>query len=462
MFSKHTPLEAGIQYYSTNLKAPYVSFREALLKGLAPDGGLYMPLHLPRLNAAELETLSGITYPELASVILGRLIGNEISIDDLSELCNTVYTFDIPLEHVYGKTYLMRLDQGPTASFKDFAALLMGQMMQHFLNIDNKHIIILTATSGDTGSAVANAFYGLKNIRVLILFPAGEITEMQRKQMTTFNNNIKVIEIDGKFDDCQRLVKSAFMDASLTRFNLSSANSINIGRLLPQSVYYFRAWSQLSGNPGDQAVFSVPSGNFGNLAGGLIAQKMGLPVKRFVISTNENDEVPLFLRTGEYKPVIPSRNCISSAMNVGHPSNLARIISLYNGRMDENGEILIEPDLNNMRKDLFAASVSDQETRKTIGTFYREYGKLLEPHGAVAWFGLQEYLKNYSENSGKDLLYICLETAHPAKFREEISSVLKIKLKLPDSLLKIEFRNEEYISLENNYDTLRKFITQNY
>jgi threonine synthase len=455
-------LEPEIQYYSTNLKAPNVSFREALLKGLAPDGGLYMPLHLPQLDPRELEALSGTTYPELASAILGRLIGKEISTDDLAEICNTIYTFDIPLEHVYGRTYVMRLDQGPTASFKDFAALLMGRLMQHFLHIDNKHIVILTATSGDTGSAVANAFYGLKNIRVIILFPAGEITEMQRKQMTTFNDNIKVIEIDGKFDDCQRLVKSAFMDPLLTRFNLSSANSINIGRLLPQSVYYFRAWSHLSGKAGDQAVFSVPSGNFGNVAGGLIAQRMGLPVKRFVISTNENDEVPLFLRTGKYKPIIPSRNSISSAMNVGHPSNLARIISLYNGRMDEKGEILKEPDLMSMRNDLFAISVSDHATRKTIGTFYTQYGKLLEPHGAVAWAGLQEYLKSDPDNSAKDPLCICLETAHPAKFREEINNVLKIKLKLPDSLSGIEFRNEEYISLENKYESLRNYITQYY
>ena len=192
----------------------------------------------------------------------------------------------------------MRLDQGPTASFKDFAALLMGRLMQHYLSIDNKHITILTATSGDTGSAVANAFYGLKNIRVIILFPAGEVTDMQRKQMTTFNENIQVIEINGKFDDCQRLVKQAFMDPSLSGLNLSSANSINIGRLLPQSVYYFYAWAQLSGKTGSQAVFSVPSGNFGNLAGGLIAKRMGLPVKSFVISTNENNEVPCFLRPG--------------------------------------------------------------------------------------------------------------------------------------------------------------------
>jgi threonine synthase len=462
MSRRERALEAGTQYYSTNINSPHVSFREALLKGLAPDGGLYMALHLPKLTDGELEALLNKKYPALASEILGKIIGNEIIKEDLVNICNDIYNFSIPLENVFDRTWLMRLDQGPTASFKDFAALLMGRLMQYFLNIDNHHILILTATSGDTGSAVANAFHGLKNISGIILFPSGEVTEMQRKQMTTFRDNIRVIEIDGKFDDCQKLVKKAFTDPSLAGLNLSSANSINIGRLLPQSLYYFWAWAQVSEKTSDEAVFSVPCGNFGNVAGGLIAQRMGLPVRRFVISTNENDEVPLFLSTGDYKAVSPSRNCISSAMNVGHPSNLARIISLYRGRMDEKGHISKPPDLKRMRKELFGISVSDQETRKTIDSFYRQSGKLLEPHGAVAWFGLQEYKKSLSEHDANSQLCICLETAHPAKFREEVSNVLKIKMELPESLANIEFRNEEYISLENNYDLLKRFIIQNY
>jgi threonine synthase len=455
-------LEEGTQYYSTNHKASLVSFRKALLKGLAPDAGLYMPLHLPRFNSVELEAVSDMTYPELATEIIGRIIGKEISRDDLRNICNEIYTFTIPLEHVSGKNYLMHLDQGPTASFKDFAALLMGRMMQHFLILEERHITILTATSGDTGSAVANAFHGLKNIKALILFPSGEVTEMQRKQMTTFHDNIQVIEIDGKFDDCQRLVKTAFMDPRLSGFNLSSANSINIGRLLPQSVYYFWAWAQLSCKTGDELIFSVPCGNFGNLAGGIIARIMGLPVRRFIISTNENDEVPLYLQTGEYKPVTPSRNCISSAMNVGHPSNLARIISIYGGTTDENGAILKSPDLVRMRHDFSAARISDEKTRETIGSFYNKYGKILEPHGAVAWAGLQEYIQGHTDPGQKDVFCISLETAHPAKFSDEIRSVLKIEPELPESLRKIESRTEDYISLENNYDYLKKFIIQNY
>jgi threonine synthase len=330
--------------------------------------------------------------------------------------------------------------------------------MQYFLSLGNRHLTILTATSGDTGSAVANAFYGLKNISVIILFPAKEVTGMQRKQMTTLNDNISVISIDGKFDDCQRLVKKAFVDPDLSAVPLSSANSINIGRLLPQSVYYFYAWSRLAASVDEKAVFSVPSGNFGNLMGGLIAKKMGLPVEKFIISTNQNDEVPYFLRTGIYKSIVPSINCISSAMNVGHPSNLARIVALYNGMMNEAGIIQRQPDMKRMRNELFGVSVSDDQTRGTIADLFNDYGVMLEPHGAIAWQGLKEYL---SENELKDAgerLYIALETAHPAKFPEELRKIIKTDPLLPDSLAGIEEKSENYIALDNNYDMLRDFI----
>jgi len=462
MFRNNSSLEQQNKYYSTNLRISVASFREALLKGLAPDGGLYMPVHFPLFSESELEAFSELTYHELASEIIGRFIGTEISREVLSEICKEVYNFSIPLEHISERSYIMRLDQGPTASFKDFAALAMGRLMQYFLQKEKKHILILTATSGDTGSAVANAFYGLENIRAIILFPSGEVSEIQRKQITTFGNNIQAIEVNGKFDDCQRLVKRAFLDESLKELNLSSANSINIGRLLPQSVYYFWAWARLSGKPFEEFVFSVPSGNFGNLTGGLIAMKAGLPVKCFVISTNENNEVPEFLKTGIYNPVSPSRNCISSAMNVGHPSNLARIVSMYGGIMDENGLIHNAPDLEKMRIDLYGASFSDQETRQAIISFYRHYKILLEPHGAVAWLGLQEYLKNHPPANEMDTFNVCLETAHPSKFTEEIRTLLNIELNHPDSLTHIEARIEEYISLENNYEVLKEFLIRNY
>jgi threonine synthase len=330
--------------------------------------------------------------------------------------------------------------------------------MQHYLAIHSHHLTILTATSGDTGSAVANAFYGLKNVNVIILFPVDEVTIMQRKQMTTLHDNIKVIAINGKFDDCQQLVKKAFLDPSLSRLPLSSANSINIGRLLPQSVFYFYAWSRLSENVSDKAVFSVPSGNFGNLMGGLIADKMGLPVKQFIVSTNENNEVPEFILTGNYKPISPSKNCISSAMNVGHPSNLARIIALYDGMMDETGKIIKTPDLKKMRKDIFAVSVTDKETRVIIKDIYKQYKILLEPHGAVAWYGINEYLRLNSNSVSENQLYISLETAHPAKFPEEFRKIINVDPLLPSSLIDIDEKTENYFTLENNYKMLKDFL----
>ena len=280
--------------------------------------------------------------------------------------------------------------------------------------------------------------------------------------MTTLQKNINVIAIDGKFDDCQRLVKLAFLDPDLSDRSLTSANSINIGRLLPQSVYYFYAWSKLTSGPDEKVIFSVPSGNFGNLMGGLIARRMGLPVKQFIISTNENNEVPEFLRTGNYKSIDPSKNCISSAMNVGHPSNLARIVSFYNGTMDEAGNILTPPDLLKMREDLFAVSVTDEETRNTIEDAYRKYNLLLEPHGAIAWKGIREYSNlNRDSITGKPL-FLSLETAHPAKFSDEIRQILNFEPELPVSLESLENKPEQFFSMENSYGSLKDFILKNY
>jgi threonine synthase len=451
------------KFYSTNLKASPVTFKEALLKGLATDGGLYMPLEIPEFSESDLISLFSGDYPSVAAEVLDKFIGDEIEKDELLTICKEIYTFSIPIERIYSNKYILRLDQGPTASFKDFAALFMGKMMQYYLQSGNQFITILTATSGDTGSAVANAFHGLDNIRVVILFPEGEVTEIQRKQMTTLGQNITAIGIRGKFDDCQYLVKRAFMDTDLSGLKLSSANSINIGRLLPQSVYYFWAWSRLASGPDEKVIFSVPCGNFGNLAGGLIARKMGLPVKKFIISTNENKEVPEFLKTGKYFKIDPSLNCISSAMNVGHPSNLARIIAIYGGRMDETGTILKMPDLEKMNRDFYSVSVNDEITRETIAECFAEYRIITEPHGAVAWFGLQSYLKSYpGEADAPEPISISLETANPAKFREEINRIIKFSPPVPESLSKIAGKNEEYISLDNNYDNFKEFLIKNY
>jgi len=452
----------SVKYYSTNLRSPEVTFREALLKGLAPDGGLYLPSEFPLISRKEMESFSDKEYYEIAFDFLNKIIGKEIKEQDLLDLCRDAYYFDVPLEKVYDRKYIMRLDRGPTASFKDFAARMMSRLMQHYLALNNQHLTILTATSGDTGSAVANAFYGLPNINVIILFPGSEVTGMQRKQMTTLENNIKVIAINGKFDDCQRLVKNAFIDPTLSHIPLSSANSINIGRLLPQSVYYFYAWSRLAESVDEKALFSVPSGNFGNLMGGLIAQKMGLPVKKFILSTNDNNEVPEFLRTGIYKSINPSKNCISSAMNVGHPSNLARIIALYGGIMTEAGIIHKEPDMISMREELFGVSVSDEETKITIADIFRNHNILLEPHGAIAWRGIMEYLSlNEGYNSDKQLC-ISLETAHPAKFPDALRQIINIDPPLPESLIGMEERTENYLELDNNYEMLKEFILKQF
>lgn len=448
-------------YYSTNLSSPDVSFREALLKGLAPDGGLYMPRQLPAFSEDELLSLCEKNYPEIAAQILGNLIGGEAGMEEIAEICHEIYDFEIPVEPVDGKFNIIRLDRGPTASFKDFAALFMSRMMQYFLSIENQHIIILTATSGDTGSAVANAFHGMKNIRVIILFPSDEVTDLQRKQMTTLHDNIQVIAIDGKFDDCQFMVKKAFMDPTLAGMKLSSANSINIGRLLPQSVYYFWAWSRICTAKTEEITVSVPSGNFGNLAGGLTAWQMGLPVKKFIVSTNENDEVPEYFRTGIYSAISPSRKCISSAMNVGHPSNLSRIVAMFGGIMTEKGEFRKIPDLNRMREIMHAVSVSDSETRETIRTCYNLTGTILEPHGAVAWKGLEKFLVSNGLPSDEKLCCI-LETAHPAKFMDEIRKFADIGFVLPESLKRAISGDEEYVSLENDYNAFRDFLIKNY
>lgn len=449
----------SIRYFSTNLKAIPVSFGEALLQGQAPDRGLYMPDHIPLLENTQLEGFSEMSYPEIAFEVLNTFLNEEVAPETLRALVDDAYNYAVPLDHVYERKYVMRLDQGPTASFKDFAARIMGRLMNHFLGKNRRELLILTATSGDTGSAIANAFCGLDNIKVVILFPEKEVTSRQRKQMTTLGKNVKVIAIDGKFDDCQSMVKHAFADPDLTALNLSSANSINIGRLLPQSVYYFYAWAKLRRSSDDKPIFVIPSGNFGDMMGGMIARSMGLPVKQMVIAVNENDEFPIFLGTGNYIKLEPSRNCLSSAMNVGHPSNLSRLVALYGGIMDEKGAIHKAPDMALMRRDIAAVSISDYETQKTICDAWSKYRLLLEPHGAVGWAALQHFMQN-ELNAGIDQLFVTLETAHPAKFPEQIQNILGFDPELPPALLGLEDKEEHYEFLKNDYKSFREYLVR--
>ena len=452
-------MEQALLFYSTNHRSEPVAFREALLKGLAPDKGLFMPQSIPELAPGEIAGFAKMAYHEIAHAVSGKFLQGQLPDRDLAGLCRDAYDFPVPLEKVDGRRHVLRLDQGPTASFKDFAARLMAQLIHYYLLQGKEKLLILTATSGDTGSAIANAFYGLDNIQVLVLFPEKEVTPRQRKQMTTLGGNVSVIAVDGKFDHCQALVKEAFSDPELAHLPLSSANSINIGRLVPQIVYYFYAHSRLCRHADEPAVFSVPSGNFGDMMGGVLAMRMGLPVSRLVIATNENDEFPKFMAGGAYHPIEPSRNCISSAMNVGHPSNLARLIDLYGGAMDEKGRIGEAPDMEGLRRDIFAVSVTEAETRQAIRSAYEQHRLLLEPHGAVGWAGLRKYL---AQEPQADPLCISLETAHPAKFPEEIRAILGFDPPLPPSLQGLEDRKESSLAMANDYPKFRVFLEKNY
>lgn len=440
-----------------------VSFSKALLKGIAPDGGLYMPDHFPSFTQKELAGLKDKTYDQIAFAILNKFLAEEMAEEELLALVKDAYNFEVPLEHIYDKKYVMRLDRGPTASFKDFAARMMARLMSYFLAKENRELLILTATSGDTGSAIANAFYGLDNISVVVLFPEREVTDRQRKQMTTLKKNIYIIALDGKFDDCQALVKKAFADNVLDDLNLSSANSINIGRLLPQAGYYAYAYLKLADfTKNESVIFSVPSGNFGNLMGGLIAKKLGVPIRRFVVSTNANDEFPVYLNTNEYKLITPSRNCISSAMNVGHPSNMSRLFALFGGIMDEKGMIHQDPQRDQIKKDIYSVSITDDKTKEMIAEAYEKHRLLLEPHGSVAWAGLMDYLKNHKEDDDADQICISLETAHPAKFPEQILEILSLDPELPLSLEGIEQKEEFFIKMSNDYSEFRDFLKKRF
>jgi len=450
-----------IRYSSTNRRVPEVDLARALLQGQAGDRGLFLPRPIPRMGADLLAGARGMDYPGLAAAILAPYAEGVFSRDELVEICRDAYDYPVPLERVDGPRHLMRLDQGPTASFKDFAARFMGRALGRLVKQRGRGLLVLTATSGDTGSAIAHAFLGVPGIRAVVLFPIHEVSDRQRRQMTTLGENISTIALDSKFDDCQALVKQAFADPDLASLNLTSANSINIGRLLPQSVYYIYAASRLADiGRGEQVVFSVPSGNFGDLMGGLLAFRSGLPVHRFVVATNANDEVPRFLETGRYEKIVPSRKCISNAMNVGHPSNLARVVDLYGGWMDERGEIHEAPEMDAMNRDLFGVSIDDAETRATIVETHRRHRALLEPHGAVGWAGLQRFLERHPEHGGTTA--VSLETAHPAKFPEEIRELVNLDPALPPSLQGLDAKREHYDEMETDYRAFKDYLVSKF
>jgi threonine synthase len=448
-----------------------VNLREAFLHGLAPDRGLYLPEKFPKLDREEIAAFASLPYYEIAFRVLSKYTEGVISNADLAGMCHAAYNFPIPLEKIYGRVYLMRLDQGPTASFKDFAAQMMARMFGHFLREDGHQVTILTATSGDTGSAVAHAFHGVPGVRVIVLFPIAEVSESQRKLMTTLRDNVRTVAIDGKFDDCQAMVKRAFADPELKHIPLSSANSINIGRLLPQSVYYFYAASRLavgSSRCDDRTVqravptlapmvFSIPSGNFGDAMGAVVAREMGLPVRKIIAPVNDNDAFPKYLATGVYQKICPSRNSVSNAMNVGHPSNLARLVAVYGGHMDETGKIHKQPDLAAMRRDVFSSSVSDDRTRAALKNFWDKYQLLLEPHGAVAWQGFLDWLA--VEPLG-DAPAVIVETANPAKFPEEIQKMMNWEPDVPPGMAAGLKLPEDFDRMGADYEKFKQYLIQ--
>jgi len=463
----------SLLFHSTNGQSPAVDLRAAFLQGQAPDRGLYFPDQFPKLTPDEIAGFAKLPYHEIAFRVVSQFTSGIIPDADLAAICREAYNFPVPLEHVYDRVHVMRLDQGPTASFKDFAAQMMARLMGRFIREEGKQLTILTATSGDTGSAVAHAFHKVPGIRVIVLFPLGEVSVSQRKLMTTLKDNVRTVAIDGKFDDCQAMVKRAFADPALQHIQLSSANSINIGRLLPQSVYYFYAASRLA-KPGEPIVFSIPSGNFGDMMGAIVAREMGLPVKKIIASVNDNDAFPRFLETGAYQKVVPSRNSLSNAMNVGHPSNLARLVAVYGGQMDETGRINKMPDLAAMRRDLFSSSVSDERTRQTFIDVYNKYKLLLEPHGAVAWCGFEDWLEaecgtRSAERGTKtvdpglgtlDLPVAILETANPAKFPEEIEKAFGWSPDIPPAMEITNKLPEDFDRMDADYDKFKAYLLQ--
>jgi threonine synthase len=445
-----------ILFRSTNSQAPPVNLRDALLIGQAPDRGLYLPETFPRFTRDEIAAFTELPYHEIAFRVLSRYTEGVIEPNRLAAMCREAYDFEIPLEPVAGmdRVHCLRLDCGPTASFKDFAAQMMARMFGYFLQQTGQHVTILTATSGDTGSAVAHAFHNIPGVKVVVLFPFAEVSPHQRKLMTTLGENVRTIAIDGKFDDCQAMAKRAFADPALKHIPLSSANSINIGRLLPQSIYYFHAASRVA-KPGEPIVFSVPSGNFGDMMGAVVAAQMGLSIRKLIAPVNDNDAFPKFLATGNYQKIVPSRNSLSNAMNVGHPSNLARLVAVYGGQMDETGRIHRAPDLVAMRHDLFSSSVSDERTREALRDAWTKHRLLVEPHGAVAWQGFLDWLELEKRDGAPAVI---LETAHPAKFPEEIEKNLGFTPDVPPQMVAAEKLCEDYDRMGADYGKFREYL----
>lgn len=429
-----------MHFYSTRHRAQKASLSEAVLWGLAPDGGLFMPDRIPRLNQAFIDNLSAYSFAEIAYQVALNLLQETIPPTDLHTIIERSLTFDAPVVRLDDHLYSLELFHGPTLSFKDFGARFMAQLMAYLNRHQEQPLHILVATSGDTGSAVAHGFLDVPGIKVWILYPKGQVSDIQEKQLTTMGHNVTALEVEGTFDDCQALVKQAFQDVELCqRVRLTSANSINIARLIPQSFYYFYAYAQCH-QKASPLVFSVPSGNFGNLTAGLLAKRMGLPIERFIAATNLNDSVPRYLDKGIFQPH-PSKRTLSNAMDVGNPSNFARLLDLY------------ENNLESIQQDIFGRSFSDEQTQIALKELYEHYDYVADPHGAVAYLGLKAYQQQVKKTAG-----IFLETAHPAKFLSTVEAVIGEKTTIPERLAQVLNKEKQTIMLANDYSQLKDLL----
>ncbi|MDR2954339.1 MAG: threonine synthase [Prevotella sp.] len=430
-----------MKYYSTNKQAPEVSLQEAVVKGLAPDKGLYMPEQIKVLPQSFYDNIGNMSFQEIAYTVADAFFGEDVEADTLKQIVYDTLNFDTPVVHVNDNIYSLELFHGPTLAFKDVGGRFMARLLGYFIKKQGQtDVKVLVATSGDTGSAVANGFLGVEGIHVYVLYPKGKVSAIQECQFTTLGQNITAIEVDGTFDDCQALVKTAFLDDELNKkLNLTSANSINVARFLPQAFYYFHAYAQLAKQgKANNVVFCVPSGNFGNITAGLIAKRMGLPVKRFIAANNSNDIFYEYLQTGEYNPR-PSVQTIANAMDVGDPSNFVRVLDLYDKSLDK------------IKTDISGAWYSDDMIRKIVKETYVSTGYLLDPHGACGYQALKARLQPGETG-------IFLETAHPAKFLETVESIIGEKVAIPEKLQAFMKGEKKSVSMGKSFNEFKRLL----
>jgi threonine synthase len=428
-------------FHSTKNQNLTASLEEAVFRSLPSDNGLYMPEKIPLIDSAFLDTIEDRSFKEIAVEVAYTLLSEDISREETISIIDKSYDFDAPVVQITPGDYVLELFHGPSMAFKDFGARFMAALMSHFLSRSEKEIKILVATSGDTGGAVAQGFYKVPGISVTILYPGGKVSEIQEKQLTTLGHNVRAIEVDGTFDDCQKLVKEAFLDEELSaKFNLASANSINIARLIPQSFYFFAAYAQLK-KLNKPVVFAVPSGNFGNLSAGLLAFRMGLPVHRFIAATNLNNAVPRYLSNGSYEP-LPSVETISNAMDVGNPSNFVRMTRLLND------------DFVLINEKIAGYFFNDSQTKKAMREVYGNTSYVLCPHTAVAYKALEEY----RQDDDSDFTGVFLSTAHPAKFIDLVEETLGKKIEIPERLKELLSIEKVSIKMNTSFSSFKKLL----